>query len=184
MRVQIGRPDNMKKLISLTPVLILKLGCVGLLACGGAALSSDDREKFVGNWVRSYRCGSIGAQPVPDPVVIARGSGDLDFVITMHVDFLNPDIANGKLTDIDVVTVLAQNMGGARSTARITYSNNMLTLTQAGFGITCEGTDYVKSDGLVADSDFHPQSLRQCKSRLRLRSHLYRYGLSFIKLGR
>ena len=134
---------------------------VGVLAstraCGGAALSSDDRGKFIGNWVGSYRCESIRVEPVTDTVVIARGSGDLDFVITLHADFLNPDIANGKLTDIDVITVPAQNMGGAPGTARITYSNNMLTLTQAGFGITCEGIDYVKSDGLVADSDFNPE---------------------------
>lgn len=81
MRVQIGRPDNMKKLISLTLVPVLMLGCVGLLACGGAALSSDDRGKFIGNWVGSCGCESIGVEPVRDTVVIARGSGDLDFVI-------------------------------------------------------------------------------------------------------
>jgi len=152
-----GSPDSVKKLISLTVLLVLMLGCVGLVACRGAALSSDDREKFTGNWVGSYGCESVGVEPVPDTMVIARGSGDLDFVITLHADFLNPDIVNGKLADIDVITVPAQNMGGAPGTARITYSNNMLTLTQAGFGITCEGIDYVKSDGLVADSDFNPE---------------------------
>jgi hypothetical protein len=98
---------------------------VGVLAstraCGGAALSSDDRGKFIGNWVGSYRCESIRVEPVPDTVVIARGSGDLDFVITLHADFLNPDIANGKLTDIDVITVPTQNMGGCSR-----YSKNHL----------------------------------------------------------
>lgn len=90
-------------------------------ACGGTALSSDDREKFVGNRVGSYRCESVGVEPVPDTVVVARGSGDLEFVITLHADFLNPDIVNGKLTDTDVITVPAQNMGGCSR-----YSKNHL----------------------------------------------------------
>jgi hypothetical protein len=149
-----GSADNMKKLISSTLVLVLILGCVGLVACGGAALSSSDREKFIGNWMGSYGCESVGVEPVPDTMVIARGSGDLDFVITLHADFLNPDIVNGELTNIDVITVPTQNMGGAPGTARITYADDMLTLTQTGFGITCEGTDYVKSDGLAADRNF------------------------------
>ena len=148
----------MKGLISLTLVVVLMLGCVGLVACEGAALSSDDREKFIGNWVGSYGCESVGVEAVPDTMVVARGSGDLDFVITLHADFLNPDTVDGKLTDINVITIPVQSMGGVPGTGKITYSNNTLTLTQMAFGITCEGTDYVKSSGSAAERGFHPDS--------------------------
>lgn len=141
----------MKKL--LFPALVILLVAAG---CGPAdttapldqppgALSASDRTKFIGDWSGMYGCESIGVEPMADTMSISPGAGDLDFVITLHASMANPATVDGTLTDVNVITVPEQEMGGAPCTAEITYSDGMLTLSQSGLGeITCEGEDYTK----------------------------------------
>ena len=56
--------------------------------------TSADREKFIGNWAGSYGCPAIGVPAVPDTMIIAFGSGDLGFSITIHAHAFNPDTVN------------------------------------------------------------------------------------------
>ncbi len=113
-------------------------------ACGSddspAAPSSMDRDKFVGNWAGTYACGS----PPADTMFIAKGSGDLDFRITLHAQVFNADVVDGELTDVNTITIPEQTIGGFPGSGEITHSNNVLSLTQRGFGLTCTGSNYVK----------------------------------------
>ena len=77
-------------------------------------------------------------------MIIAIGTADLKFSITIHSHSFNPDTVNGELTDKNFITIPEQNMGGFPGTAEITFLNNMLEYSQTGFGITCGGADYVK----------------------------------------
>lgn len=132
----------MKKLTSIC--LALLSGAVLFGACSGddnpAGPSAADRDKFVGNWAGTYECGF----PPADTMIIVKGSGDLDFSITLHSQIFNADVVTGELTDVNVLTIPEQTMGGFPGSGEITYSNNVLSLTQRGFGITCRGSNYVK----------------------------------------
>ena len=120
-----------------------------MIACGGdddplvpssMAPSSMDRDKFIGSWAGSYDCGSPA-----DTMLVAVGSGNLGFSITLHAQAIpNADVVTGELTEINVITIPEQTIGGCPGSGDITFSNNMLTLKQRGFGITCTGTGYVK----------------------------------------
>ena len=114
-----------------------------MFACGSddspTGPSSMDRDKFIGNWAGTYECGS----PPADTMFIAKGSGDLDFRITLHAQVFNADVVDGELTDVNIITIPEQTIGGFPGSGTITYSNNTLSLRQTGFGITCRG-DYVK----------------------------------------
>lgn len=127
--------------------IIVRVLLPGLIvACGGdnpAGPSSSDRQKFVGNWAGSYACS------FPDPadtLMIALGSGDLDFKITLHASVFNiaPDIVDGNLTASDVISIPNQIIGGADGSGEIKYSNGRLSLSQSGLGITCNGSNYIK----------------------------------------
>ena len=118
----------------------------GLLtpACGDddgpVGPSSMDRDKFIGDWAGSYNCGSPA-----DTMLVAVGSGTLGFSITLHAQAIpNADVVTGELTETNVITIPEQTIGGFPGSGDITFSNNMLTLIQRGFGITCTGTGYVK----------------------------------------
>jgi hypothetical protein len=115
-------------------------------ACGGndspAGPSSSDTEKFLGNWAGTYQCTNFPG----DTLTIAKGSGDLDFLITLHAytDALTPEVVDGELTDVNVITIPEQTIGGFPGHGTITYANNALSLSQTGLGITCRGSNYVK----------------------------------------
>ncbi len=116
-----------------------------MIACGGdddpVGPSSMDRDKFIGDWAGSYNCGS----PPADTMLVAVGSGTLGFSITLHAQAIpNADVVTGELTETNVITIPEQTIGGFPGSGDITFSNNMLTLKQRGFGITCTGTGYVK----------------------------------------
>lgn len=106
--------------------------------------SSADREKFIGNWAGSYGCPSIGVPATPDTMLISSGSGALDVMVVLHAYVFNPDTVTGNLTGANIITVPEQEIGGFPGTAKITYSDGRLTLSQSGLGITCQGTDYLK----------------------------------------
>ncbi len=115
-----------------------------MIACGGdddpVGPSSMDRDKFIGSWAGSYDCGSPA-----DTMFVAVGSGTLGFSITLHAQAIpNADVVTGELTETNVITIPEQTIGGFPGSGDITFSNNMLTLIQRGFGITCTGTGYVK----------------------------------------
>ncbi len=115
-------------------------------ACGGddspAGPSSMDRDKFIGNWAGTYQCTNLPG----DTLTIAFGTGDLGFNIILHASTgdPNPEIVTGELTGVSVITIPEQTIGGFPGSGEITYSNNMLLLSQKGFGITCNGTNYLK----------------------------------------
>ena len=110
------------------------------IACDGATdLSSTDMDKFLGSWVGSYDCGSPA-----DTMIIARGSGELGFGIALHAQITTADVVTGELTDVNVITIPEQTIGGFAGSGEIRFSNNMLSLTQEGLGFTCTGSNYVK----------------------------------------
>ena len=116
-----------------------------VFACGGddqpVTPSLTDSEKFIGNWAGTYECTS----PPADTMFIVKGAGDLDFRITLHAQFINlADTLDGELTDVNVITIPEQTIGGFPGSGKITYSNNALSLSQQGLGITCIGTNYIK----------------------------------------
>jgi hypothetical protein len=115
-------------------------------ACGSddspAGPSSMDRDKFVGNWAGTYQCTNLPG----DTLTIALGTGDLGFNIILHARTgdPNPEIVTGELTNVNVITIPEQTIGSFPGSGKITYSNNMLALSQTGLGITCRGSNYVK----------------------------------------
>ncbi len=129
-----------KRLIPIT-VLFTVL----IFACGKddeLVGSSTDREKFIGNWAGTYECASSPA----DTMFIAKGSGDLDFRITLHtsVAAVFVDVVDGELTDVNIITIPEQTIGFFPGSGEITFSNNTLSLVQRGLGLTCRGSDYIK----------------------------------------
>lgn len=105
-------------------------------------LTSSDREKFIGNWAGTYECTNSPG----DTLIISAGNSELDFGIILHASTFNPYpvIVSGELTGQNTITVPEQTIGGFPGSATITYSNNVLSLTQNGLGITCQGTYSVK----------------------------------------
>ncbi len=120
--------------------LLLIAALLAAIACGGATdLSSTDMDKFLGSWAGSYDCGSPA-----DTMIVARGSGELGFGITLHAQSPTADVVSGELTDVNVITIPEQTIGGFPGSGEIRFSNDMLTLTQEGLGFTCTGSNYVK----------------------------------------
>lgn len=109
-----------------------------------SSLASADRDKFVGTWTGSYGCAGLGT-PVSDKLTIAIGSGDLDFSITIHATYANPDTVSGNLTGPNQISVPEQSMGGAPGTAKITLQGAVLEYSQTGLGVTCGGKDYARA---------------------------------------
>ena len=113
-----------KRLISIAVLLT-----VLIFACGSddspTGPSSTDREKFVGNWAGTYECASSPA----DTMFIAKGSGDLDFRITLHtsVAAVFVDVVDGELTDVNIITIPEQTIGFFPGSGEITFSNNTLS---------------------------------------------------------
>ncbi len=127
-----------KRLIPIT-VLFTVL----IFACGKddeLVGSSTDREKFIGNWAGTYECASSPA----DTMFIAKGSGDLDFRITLHAHIAFADVVTAELTGPNTITIPEQTIGFFPGSGEITFSNNRLSLVQRGLGLTCRGSDYVK----------------------------------------
>jgi len=123
----------------------LALSVLLTASCGGdeaAGPTSADRTKFVGTWGGSYTCPGAGA--AADTLVVALGTGALDFRIIIHARFANPDTVSGNLTQPNKIDVPQQSMGGGPGTAQIISQGALLTYSQTGFGVTCGGTDYAK----------------------------------------
>ncbi len=123
------------------------LGSTITLACGGDGPAGPDgptaadRTKFVGNWAGTYECS------FPDPadtMFIATGLGGLGMSITLHAHLSLPDVVTGELTDVNVITIPEQTIGGFPGSGEITFANNVLSLVQRGFGVTCNGSNYVE----------------------------------------
>ena len=131
-----------KRLISITVLFTVLIFACGKddEPVGPSGPSSTDREKFIGNWAGTYECGN----PPADTMFIAIGSGDLDLRITLHAQAINADAVDGELTDVNIITIPEQTIAGFPGSGKITYSNNVLSLSQEGFGITCNGTNYAK----------------------------------------
>ena len=111
---------------------------------GPAGPASADRDKFVGTWVGNYGCPGIG-DPLSDTLIIALGSGELDFSITIHSTFANPDTLSGTLTSASEINLPEQSMGGGTGTAKIKLQGDVLEFQATGLGLTCGGTDYAKA---------------------------------------
>lgn len=116
--------------------MAITLGC----GTGPDEPTAADRQKFVGNWAGMYVCGA----PPADTMFIALGSGDLGMSITLHAQVTNPDVVTGSLTDVNIITIPEQTIGGFPGSGEIAFANNRLSLAQRGFGITCTGSNYVK----------------------------------------
>ena len=131
----------MKRLFVPLVFAALAIGCGGdEEPAGPDGPTAADRQKFVGNWAGTYECSNVP----PDTMFIALGSGDLGMSITLHAQFPNADVVTGDLTDVNVITIPEQTIGGFPGSGEITFANNMLSLVQRGFGITCNGSNYVK----------------------------------------
>lgn len=100
-------------------------------------VTAESRDAFLGTWKGKY-------SGIDDEMIIEKGAGDDEVVITLHADFENPDKVNGKLVAADKIEVPKQSMGGAPGTAVITLADGKLHLAQSGFGLTVEGKDYEK----------------------------------------
>ncbi len=131
-----------KRLISITVLLTMLIFACGKdnEPVGASGPSSADRDKFIGNWAGTYEC----TNSPPDTMFITKGSGDLDFRITLHAHVFNADVVSGELTDENVITMPEQTIGGFPGSGEITFSNNRLSLVQRGFGLICRGSNYVK----------------------------------------
>jgi hypothetical protein len=131
----------MKK--TLAVALLFVVAACGGSSSGKAAPVSADRDKFVGTWVGNYGCPGLG-DPLSDTLIIALGSGELDFSITIHSTFANPDTLSGSLTSASEINVPEQSMGGSTGTAKITSKGALLEFRATGLGITCGGADYAR----------------------------------------
>jgi hypothetical protein len=105
-------------------------------------LTSADRDKFIGNWAGTYQCTNLPG----DTLIISAGNGELNFGIILHAHTGDPDpeIVSGQLTRQNTITIPEQTIAGFPGSATITYSNSVLSLSQRGLGITCQGTYSVK----------------------------------------
>lgn len=101
-------------------------------------ITSADRDKFIGNWAGTYQCTNLPG----DTLIISAGNSELAFDIILHARTgePNPEIVSGELTAQNTITVPEQTIGGFPGSATLTYSNNAISLTQNGLGITCQGT--------------------------------------------
>ena len=129
-----------KRLIYITFILTLLI-----FACSKddnpVAPSSTDIEKFIGTWAGTYECSSFPG----DTLIINKGTGDLDLLIALHVHSgIDPEFINGELTKVNVITIPEQIIAGFEGSGEITYSSQTLSLVQRGFGLTCNGSNYVK----------------------------------------
>lgn len=104
------------------------------------APSTADLEKFIGSWASMYGCSN----PPDDTLIISRGPSDLSFKITLHAQAVNADQVDAELTEPDVITIPEQTIGGFPGSGKITYSNDMLSLSQSGLGLTCQGSNCQK----------------------------------------
>jgi hypothetical protein len=106
--------------------------------------ASPDREKFIGEWAGTYECTSFSG----DTIIINKGTGDLDVLVSLHVfsfiDSADLEFNSGNLTGINVITIPEQKIAGFDGSAEIKYSSNTLSLVQRGFGLTCNGSNYIK----------------------------------------
>ncbi len=153
----------MNKTLTLTLILCLSLGLALLSGCGdgdgdkktggddkkadsggddkkdgGAkAPTAADRDAFVGTWKGKY-------SGLDDEMVIEKGEGDLDVMVTLHSSFENPDKVPGTVTASDTVTITDQTLGGAKGSAVIKIADGKLTLEQSGLGTTVKGEGYEK----------------------------------------
>lgn len=134
----VPRTPGLEELLFFALALGVFIGC----AEKGESLSSADRVKFLGRWAGTYACPKFPSQP--DTLIIATGKQELEFSITIHSGYLNPDVVIGKLTGADEITVPEQSMGGAAGTATITIADEVITYRQSGLGVTCTGLRYRK----------------------------------------
>jgi hypothetical protein len=131
----------MKKTLAIA-LLFVVASCAGSSSGKTTAPVSADRDKFVGTWAGSYGC--FAGASTADTLVIRLGAGALDFSITIHSGFGNPDTVTGELTGPNQISVPEQSMGGAPGTAKITSKGDLLEFSQTGLGVTCGGKDYAR----------------------------------------
>jgi hypothetical protein len=105
--------------------------------------TAADRVKFIGTWLGSYRCPGQ-ASAFQDRLIIAAGTGTLEFRITIHANTDGPDTISGTLATATRIDVPTQTLGGLSGTATITHNGLALSYQQSGLGITCGGTDYIR----------------------------------------
>lgn len=105
-------------------------------------ITSADRDKFIGNWAGTYQCTNLPG----DTLIISAGNSELAFDIILHARTgdPNPENVSGELTAQNTIIVPEQTIGGFPGSATITYSSGVLSLTQQGLGITCQGIYSVK----------------------------------------
>ncbi len=136
--------------LKMLKILLLPLCLAALLsACNNIndesnSFVSEDQEKFLGTWSGEYGCGDTMFK---DEVIITNSPDDLGFDITIHANMLESDVVKGTLEDENVINVPEQIMGGFPGTAKVIYSDDAtLTFSQSGFGVTCNGINYVKKE--------------------------------------
>jgi len=143
-----AKGDNKMYYINLFFAILLTLAM--MFACknedpaspSSEEVTSADRDKFIGNWAGTYQCSGFPG----DTLIIFAGMNDLDFDIILHAftNSFNQDTVFGELTGQNTITVPEQTIGGFPGSATITYSSGVLSLTQRGLGLTCQGTYSVK----------------------------------------
>lgn len=107
---------------------------------GEGAASQEETVDFVGEWVGTYGCKIVGIDPIDDVLLIERGDGEGEYVVTLHADAANPSVVVGTARGSDAIVVAKQRMGGMQGTAEIFAEGAGLRLKQGGFGMYCEGT--------------------------------------------
>ena len=129
----------MPRILLLTFLLFVVVisGCSQSTKSTKSKLAPSSRDPFIGKWIGEY-------SGTKDELIIEKGSTDLEFLITIHASFGNPDKVKGKLVASDRIEIQKQTMGGAPGTAVITLVNGKIQYQQTGFGITVHGKDYEK----------------------------------------